>query len=43
MWNIKYSTHKKIKYGTNELIYEKVTKTWRTGVWLPKGEGEREG
>ena len=33
MWNL--------KYDTNELIYQRETdsQTWKTNLWLPKGEG----
>ena len=32
-----------LKYGTDEPIYKTETeysKTWRTGLWLPRGERE---
>ena len=34
-----------IKYDTNELVYETETdpQTWRTDLWLPRGQGVEEG
>ena len=35
----------KLKYNTNEPIYEAETEsgTYRTGLWLPREKGKREG